>query len=50
MCYCWKTYIDSNKEISEKDHKFKIGDDVRISKHKRIFAKCYAPNWFEEDL
>ena len=26
------TYIDSSKEINDKDHKFKIGDIVRISK------------------
>ena len=26
------TYIDSGKEINEKDPKFKIGDNVRISK------------------
>ena len=33
------TYIDYGKEISEKDPKFKIGDNVRISKFKIIFAK-----------
>ena len=43
------TYIDSSKEINEKDHpKFKIGDNVRISKYKNIFAKGYTPNWSEE--
>ena len=42
------TYIDSSKEINDKDHKFKIGDIVRISKCKNIFAKCYTPNWSEE--
>ena len=42
------TYIDSSKEINEKDPKFKIGDTVRISKHKNIFAKSYVPNWSEE--
>ena len=31
------TYIDSNKEINGKNPKFKIGDTVRISKHKNIF-------------
>ena len=31
------TYIDSNKEINGKYPKFKIGDTVRISKHKNIF-------------
>ena len=26
----------------------KIGNIVRISKYKNIFAKCYTPNWPEE--
>ena len=42
------TYIDSNKEINDKDHKFKIGDITRISKYKNIFAKGYTRNWSEE--
>ena len=42
------TYIDSSKEINDKDPKFKIGDIVRISKYKNIFAKGYVPNWSEE--
>ena len=33
------TYINTNKEINNKDPKFKVGDHVRISKHKNIFAK-----------
>ena len=42
-------YIDSSKEINNnKDPKFKIGDIVRISKYKNIFAKGYVPNWSEE--
>ena len=28
--------------------KFKIGDNVRISKYKNIFAKGYTLNWSEE--
>ena len=43
-----KTYIDSSKEINNNDPKFKIGDIVRISKYKNIFAKGYTPNWCEE--
>ena len=39
------TYIDSSKEVSDKDPKFKAGDHVRISKYKNIFAKGYTPNW-----
>ena len=30
------TYIDSGKEINNKDPKSKVGDTVRISKHKNI--------------
>ena len=42
------TYIDFEKEVNDKDPKFKVGDYVRISKYKNIFAKGYTPNWFEE--
>ena len=42
------TYIDSKKEINDKDPKSKVGDHVRISKCKNIFAKGYTPNWSEE--
>ena len=42
------TYIDFIKEVNDKDPKFKIGDQVRISKYKNIFAKGYMPNWSEE--
>ena len=41
------TYIDFKKEIDNKDPKFKVGDHVRISKYKNIFAKGYMPNWSE---
>ena len=41
-------YIDFKKEISNKDPKFKVGDYVRISKYKNIFAKGYMSNWSEE--
>ena len=41
-------YIDFGKEINDKDTKFKVGDHVRISKYKNIFAKGYTPNWSEE--
>ena len=33
------TYTESSEEINNKDLKFKIGDFVRISKYKNIFAK-----------
>ena len=36
------------EESNEKDPKFKLGDRVRISKYKNVFAKGYVPNWSEE--
>ena len=42
------TYIDFQKEINDKDPKVKVGDYVRISKYKNIFAKGCTPNWSEE--
>ena len=41
-------YIDSSKQINDQHPKFKIGDTVRISKQKNVFAKGYTPNWSEE--
>ena len=38
------TYINTDKEINNKDPKFKVGDHVRISKYKNAFAKGYTPN------
>ena len=37
-------YINSRKEIDDKDPKFIIDDIVRIPKYKNIFAKGYVPN------
>ena len=42
------TYINTDKENNDKNPKFKVGDRVRISKYKNIFAKSYTPNWSEE--
>ena len=42
------TYTNVSKEINDKNPKFKVGDNVRISKHKNVFAKGYTPNWSEE--
>ena len=42
------TYIGSRKEVHDKDPKLKVGDHVRISKYKNIFAKGSTPNWSEE--
>ena len=42
------TYINTGKEVNDKDPKYKVGDHVRISKHKNIFAKGFTPNCSEE--
>ena len=44
----YNTYINFKKEINDKDPKFKVGDHVKISKYKNIFAKGYTSNWSEE--
>ena len=31
-------YIDSNKEVYDKNTKFKVGDHVRISKYEKYFC------------
>ena len=41
-------YINIDEEVNDNDPKFKVGDHVRISKYKNIFAKDYTPNWSEE--
>ena len=38
------TYIGFEKEVNDKGSKFKVGDHIRISKYKNIFAKEYMPN------
>ena len=42
------TYIDSNREVNDKNPKFQVVNHVRISKYKNIFTKGYNPNWSEE--
>ena len=42
------TCIDSDEKSNGNDSKFKVADQVRISKYKNIFAKVYTPNWSEE--
>ena len=39
---------DCFAEYNEKYPKLKLGDHVRISKYKNIFAKRYASDWSEE--
>ena len=36
------------KEVNDRDPKFRVGNPVRITKYKNIFAKGYTPNWPEE--
>ena len=40
-----RAFVD---EHNEKDSRFKLGDRVRISKFKNIFAKGYTRNWSKE--
>ena len=40
--------IDFTKEHNKEGPKIKVGNNVRISKYKNIFAKDYVPNWSEE--
>ena len=44
------TYIDSSKQIYDKNPKSKIGDIGRISKHKNIFARGYTTNVYEKSF
>ena len=40
-----RVYID---EHNKKNARYNVGDRVRISKFKNIFAKGYTPNWSRE--
>ena len=40
-----RVYVDEHNEICSR---FKVGDRVRISKLKNIFANGYTPNWSTE--
>ena len=42
------SYAEYNEDSNVTKPKFKVGDHVRISKYKNIFAKGYTPNWSEE--
>ena len=39
------SYAEYNIASNDKDPKFKIGDHVRISQCKNIFAKGHTINW-----
>ena len=38
------SYAKYSEDSNEKDPKFKVGDHVRTSKYKNIFAKGYTQN------
>ena len=42
------SYAKCNENFNKNDPTFKVGDNVRISKYKNIFAKGNTPNWSEE--
>ena len=44
------TYIGFNEKNNKEEPKFEVGDHVRISKQKNIFAKGYVSNWAVEVL
>ena len=44
------TFIDFNVKSNDKDPKFKVGDNVGISKYRNIFAKSYTFNSSEKKL
>ena len=43
-----RTYIDIGVENNNKAPKLKFGNHLITSKHKKIFTKGYAPDYFEE--
>ena len=47
-CLEYNTYNNVSKKVNYKDTTFKIGDHIRISKYKKMFAKGYTPDWSEE--
>ena len=36
------SYAEYSEDFNEKDPIFKVGDHVRISKYKKVFAKGYT--------
>ena len=43
-----RTYLDFNKENYKEGPKFKVRDNIKISKYKTVLAKDYVPNLPEE--
>ena len=44
------THINIDKEINDKDPKFRVDNDVKILRYQNIFAKCYNSKLSEEVL
>lgn len=42
----WRTLY--SKQTPSKKYKFNVGDQVKISKYKKVFEKGYLPSWTEE--
>ena len=42
------SYAEYNEDSNVTKPKFKVGDHVRISKYRNIFAKVYTQNWSKE--
>ena len=40
-------YAEYNEDFNEKESIFKVGDRVKISKYKNVFATGYTQNWSE---
>ena len=43
-----QTNIDSGKENNNDSSKFEVGDHIRITKYKNIFAKVYTSTQSQE--
>ena len=43
-----QTNIDSGKENNNDNSKFEVGDHIRITKYKNIFAKVYTSTQSQE--
>ena len=44
------SHSEYNEDFNKKDRKFKVGDNLRISKYKNLFAEGQMPNWSEESF
>ena len=44
----WRNLYPDHLEVKDINHKFSVGDKVRISKKKNTFEKGYTTRWTEE--